>query len=254
MPRISRVRSESGSYHIMIRGNNKKNIFKYEEDKEKLIEIIEKTITEDKWKLRAYCIMDNHAHLLIEENDKEVSEIMKKINITYAMYYNKKHKSIGHVFQDRYKSESVVDDAYLLTVMRYIHQNPIKAGIIKDIKDYKWSSYNEYIGRLENGITDTDLLEMLSKNKKEAIKEFIEFHKEIEDETYLEDKEEEKENEEKNAWVLIQDKISESGAVNKTELAELLLKNTKLSYRKIAEMLEINRGVVQRIGKVRKRL
>ncbi len=89
---------------------------------------------------------------------------------------------------------------------------------------------------------------MLSKNKKEAIKEFIEFHKEIEDETYLEDKEEEKENEEKKAWTLIQDKISESGSVNKTELAELILKNTKLSHRKIAEMLEINRGVVQRIG------
>jgi len=163
MPRISRARSESGYYHIMIRGNNKKNIFKYEEDKEKLIEIIEKNITEDKWKLRAYCIMDNHAHLLIEENDKEVSEIMKKLNVTYAMYYNKKHKSTGHVFQVRYKSESIADDAYLLTVMRYIHQNPIKAGIIKD---YKWSSYNEYIGKLKNRITDIDLLECFQKTKK----------------------------------------------------------------------------------------
>ena len=248
MSRICRERSESGYYHIMVRGNNKKEIFKKEEEKEKFIEILNKNIAEDNWNLRAYCIMDNHVHLLIEENEKEISQIMKKINVAYAMYYNKRNQTVGHVFQDRYRSEAVTDDTYLLTLIRYIHQNPIKAGTIKNIQDYKWSSYNEYIGKTKTGITNTDLLEMLSKNKKEAIEEFIEFHEEIDEESYLEDKEEMREYEEKKAWRIIEEKIEEQQATKK-ELAELILKETKLSQRRIAEMLEMDRGIVQRLAK-----
>ncbi|MCG8482865.1 MAG: transposase [Clostridia bacterium] len=247
MPRMSRQRSESGYYHVMIRGNNKKDIFKKDEEKERFFEIIKKNKSENKWRLRAYCIMNNHAHLLIEECEYEINQIMKKINVSYAMYYNKKYKITGHVFQDRYKSEVVADDTYLLVLMRYIHQNPIKAGMVKNIKDYKWSSYNEYIGKATEKITDIDIIEIFSKNKKEAIEGFKAFHKENDDNTYLEDKEETLKKKKKRAWKMIEDRLNKSAA-SKKELAELLLKNTKLPQRRIAEMLEINRGAVQRIG------
>lgn len=249
MPRMSRKRSCSGYYHIMIRGNNKKEIFKKEDEKERFIKIIYKKKSVDKWNLRAYCIMDNHVHLLIEECENEIQVIMKKINVSYAMYYNKKYKLTGHVFQDRYKSEAIEDDAYLLAVMRYIHQNPVKAGMVKNLKDYRWSSYNEYIDNTKTLITDTNLLEMFSKNEIEAVKGFKKFHEEIDENLYLEDREEMLEYEEKLAW-----KIIEKNKATKKELIELLLRNTKLSHRKIAGMLVINRGVVQRIGKVIKRV
>lgn len=246
---MSRQRSESGYYHIMIRGNNKKSIFEKTEEKEKFLEIIKKNIAEDKWNLKAYCIMDNHAHLLIEECDNDISEIMKKANVSYAMFYNKKHNMIGHVFQDRYRSEAVTDDRYLLTVTRYIHQNPMKSGMVKNIEDYKWSSYNEYIKESNAEITDIHLLEVFSKNREEAVKKFIDFHEEMEKEIFLEDKEEMIEYEEKKAWKMIEEKKGTNKyPPSKKELIELLLKNTNLSQRKIARMLEANRGTVQRIA------
>ena len=250
MPRTSRQRSESGYYHVMIRGNNKNSIFKGKEEKEKLYEIIRKNKKEEGWKLIAYCIMNNHAHLLIQEGTREISVIMKKINVAYAMYYNKRHKMVGHVFQDRYKSEAIADNRYLLAVIRYIHQNPVKSGIVEEIASYKWSSYAEYIGEVEENLVDTELIEIFSKNREEAIKEFIAFHAEEDTETYLGDGKQKRSGEEKQGWEIIREKITEhrSGidlAVKK-ELVEILLEKTKLSQRKIAEMLEIDRGVVQR--------
>jgi REP element-mobilizing transposase RayT len=85
--------------------------------------------------------MDNHVHLLINEGDDEIGKIMKRINISYSYYFNKKYGRIGHLFQDRFKSEGIDSDAYLLSVVRYIHNNPVKAGLVKNIEEYKWSSY-----------------------------------------------------------------------------------------------------------------
>ena len=128
----------------MLRGNERKDIFIDNEDKEKLIKIILHKKADETFKLYAYCIMDNHLHLIVKEQKETISQIIKKIAISYAYYFNNKYKRVGHLFQDRYKSETIEDEPYLLSVIRYIHNNPEKAGITKKEK-YKWSSYSNYM-------------------------------------------------------------------------------------------------------------
>ena len=89
--------------------------------------------------------MNNHIHLLIKEGQEELGTVFRRIGAKYVYWYNRKYSRRGHLFQDRYKSEVVEDDGYLLTVLRYIHQNPLKAGIVKNIEQYPWSSYQDYI-------------------------------------------------------------------------------------------------------------
>jgi putative transposase len=91
--------------------------------------------------------MDNHIHLLIKEGQEPIGYTMKRIGVSYVVWYNRKYDRIGHLFQDRFKSEVVETDEYLLTVLRYNHQNPLKAGKVKSVVNYKWSSYTEYIGQ-----------------------------------------------------------------------------------------------------------
>lgn len=110
---------------------------------------------------------------------------MRRIGASYVYWYNYKYERFGHLFQDRYKSEAVEDDSYLLTVLRYIHQNPVKAKVTDDISSYRWSSYNEYTGKPD--IIDRDFaLNMFSKYTKTALSQFESFHKKISDQECLE--------------------------------------------------------------------
>ena len=173
MPRQARKKSETGIYHIMLRGINRQRIFEEKEDKDRFIQVISENKTKSEFKIFAYCLMSNHIHLLIQEVEEPIEQIMKRIATKYVYWYNLKYQRVGHLFQDRFKSEPIETDEYLFTVLRYIHQNPIKAGICKRNEDYKYSSYNEYLG--QKNIVDSEfILEML------PIKEFVEFHKEEE--------------------------------------------------------------------------
>ncbi|SHK52676.1 transposase, partial [Paramaledivibacter caminithermalis] len=178
MPRQKRETSKTKIYHIMMRGNEKKNILIDEEDKMKFIDImIDKKKYEDYY-LYAYCLMDNHVHLIIKDEKDKLSRIMKRINISYAHYFNSKYERVGHVFQDRYKSEVIESEAYLLAAIRYVHMNPVKANIVKEISHYKWSSYNLYIDQrnnYDNIIARKEILDIYSPKEKDAIKFFIEF-------------------------------------------------------------------------------
>ncbi len=185
MPRTAREKSESGIYHIMLRGINQQNIFEDEEDNKKFIDILERYKTEIGYKIYAYCLMGNHVHLLVKEGKEELSNTMKRIGTAYVYWYNWQYGRKGHLFQDRYKSEAVENDRYFLTVLRYIHQNPIKAGLVKDIETYEWSSYKEYIG--EKGIVDTDfVLSMWDTDRDKSIQSFIVFNAEISTDECLE--------------------------------------------------------------------
>ena len=185
MPRTAREKSESGIYHIMLRGINQQNIFEDEEDNKKFIDILERYKTEIGYKIYAYCLMGNHVHLLVKEGKEEFSNTMKRIGTAYVYWYNWQYGRKGHLFQDRYKSEAVENDRYFLTVLRYIHQNPIKAGLVKDIETYEWSSYKEYIG--EKGIVDTDfVLSMWDTDRDKSIQSFIVFNAEISTDECLE--------------------------------------------------------------------
>jgi len=129
--------------------------------------------------------MGNYVHLLVKEGKEELSNTMKRIGTAYVYWYNWQYGRKGHLFQDRYKSEAVENDRYFLTVLRYIHQNPIKAGLVKDIETYEWSSYKEYIG--EKGIVDTDfVLSMWDTDRDKSIQSFIVFNAEISTDECLE--------------------------------------------------------------------
>jgi len=128
-----------------MRGINRQSIFEDDEDYEKFIKTLESYKAISEYKVYAYCLMGNHFHLLLKVGKEPLEQVIKRIAGSYVYWYNLKYRRCGHLFQDRYKSEVVEDDTYLLTVIRYIHQNPIKAGLCKHISDYKYSSYSDYI-------------------------------------------------------------------------------------------------------------
>jgi putative transposase len=124
LARQARSKSESGIYHVMLRGNERKPVFLDEEDKNRLVEIMLQKKEAAGSHLYAYCIMDNHVHMVIREleNGQPLETLMKRIGVTYALYFNKKYKRVGHVFQDRFRSEVIEDESYLLSVIRYVHR------------------------------------------------------------------------------------------------------------------------------------
>ncbi|MDQ2088156.1 transposase [Herbivorax sp. ANBcel31] len=154
MPRAARKKSSTGIYHVMLRGINHQIIFEDDEDYQKYLDTLKKYQDESGYTIYAYCLMSNHIHLLVKEETEEMSIAFRRIGASYVYWYNWKYGRRGHLFQDRYKSEVVEKDRYFLTVIHYMHQNPLKAGIVKNITDYRWGSYGEYIG--ETGICDTD--------------------------------------------------------------------------------------------------
>lgn len=161
MPRQARTKSNYGIYHIMFRGNNKQNIFVDDKDRLHLISMLENLplqydyATGELLKSRncdiyAYCLMSNHVHILFRELDEDVDHSMKRLLTSYARYYNLKYARIGHVFQDRYRSEPCNDPEYFMTLFRYIHQNPVKAHMTQTVAEYPWSSWNEFLNYGKN--------------------------------------------------------------------------------------------------------
>ncbi len=160
MPRQARVMSGTGIYHVMLRGINRQNIFEDVEDYTHFLQLLYQMVcpTNEKGQplpprctFYAYCLMTNHVHLLIRESSEPLSSVIKRIGGAYAQYYNKKYLHFGHLFQDRFKSEPVNDYGYFFTLLRYIHQNPVAAGIAEQVESYQWSSWGEY-ERAGNGI------------------------------------------------------------------------------------------------------
>ena len=158
MPRQARKESGTGIFHVMMRGINHMNIFEDEEDNHQFINTLDRMRVryDDDGKpcgtnciYYAYCLMGNHFHLLIRERDERVGETVKRIASSYVYYYNRKYGRDGHLFKERFKSEPVNDMAYFTVLLRYIHQNPVKAGIVERVKDYEYSSWGEYEGTVE---------------------------------------------------------------------------------------------------------
>ena len=153
MPRKNRITSDTGVYHVMMRGINHQIIFEYQNDYLKFLELLHQKCypkAPDRESMPpccviyAYCLMPNHVHLLIQEKDEKISDTIKSVGIAYAQYYNIKYDHSGHLFQDRFRSEPVNDWEYFVTLLRYIHQNPVAGGIVHRVKDYKWSSWGEF--------------------------------------------------------------------------------------------------------------
>jgi putative transposase len=252
MARSARRKSESGIYHIVTRGNNKQKIFLDDDDRQQYYMVLTQAKKNSDFSLFAYCLMDNHIHLLIEEGFENVSSVMRRVGSSYVYRFNQKHERLGYLFQDRYKSEPVPDDSYFITVLRYIHNNPVKAGLVDKAEDYAWSSYRDY--QSGKGITDSQFaLNIFSQSEEKAFHLFQDYHKKNNDDLCLDveliDKLSDSEALHLIKEIFRIEDISELGVIDKKSKREALRKlksNYRLSYRQIERLTGINRGTVER--------
>ncbi|WP_308616322.1 transposase [uncultured Enorma sp.] len=166
-----RSRAESGFYHVMLRGNGRQLIFEDDADRREFLSCLDNAIEREGVSLIAWCLMDNHVHLIIDDPHDRLSTVMYRIGMKYAMYFNNRHQREGHLFEGRFKSSPIESDEYLVQAVRYVLNNPVAAGI-SALEDYRWSSYAEYCG--ERGLTNTKpILDMFS-----SVEDFVSFCRE----------------------------------------------------------------------------
>jgi putative transposase len=146
-------------YHVLSRGNERKEIFGDDRDYLRFLETIGRAVDKFHIEVHAYVLMPNHYHLLIRTSQANLSKAMHWLGVSYSVWFNQRHQRSGHLFQGRFKSFVIQDDNYFRAMCMYIHGNPLRAGIVKDLSEYKWSSYSSYAykGRRERWLT-TDLI------------------------------------------------------------------------------------------------
>lgn len=169
MSRLVRKKSTSGIYHVMLRGADRRIIFSDDEDCERFLDTLRRVKEQSCFKLYAYCLMGNHVHLLLEEASEPLETIFKRIGSSYVYYYNWKYELHGHLFQDRFRSECVENDAYFLDVLRYICQNPVKAGLCNSPFEYPWLGCSE----VSQGKLYLDSIQHLTDMQPSELREFI---------------------------------------------------------------------------------
>ena len=244
MSRHSRIASESGIYHIIIRGIGKQILFEDDTDRLYFLKALKKYKDEESIRIFAYCLMENHVHLLIKCEDNSPGLFMKKLEGSYVFYYNHKYERTGTLFQDRFKSEAVEDEKYLATVLRYILRNPEKAGICRT-SEYKWSSYAEYAG--VSDISDTNPPLDFFEDRK-ALLDFIN----RQNDDICPDLTPPPPGESRAKQIIREQLHSESGTVlqsfgkKERDAALRKLKDSGLSVRQIERLCGINRGIIQR--------
>ena len=182
MARKLRSASDSGVYHVILRGVNRQDIFENEKDFLKFLSLMERVafpVDETGQRIPplliiyAYCLMPNHVHLLVLEQKCGVSAAIKWISGTYAGFFNLKYEHVGHVFQGRFRSEVVNDWEYFLTLMQYIHQNPVAGGLVKKVGDYRWSSWREYDPKMVCDVPICATKSVYTKISFEALEELV---------------------------------------------------------------------------------
>lgn len=152
MARPLRIEFAHGLYHVTSRGDGREDIFLEDADRELFLEVLSESVDRFNWVIHAYCLMDNHYHLLIETPDGNLSQGMRQLNGVYTQRFNRKHKRVGHVFQGRYKAIIVQKDSYLLELARYIVLNPVRAEMVRTAREWPWSSYRAIL--LKNSLLD----------------------------------------------------------------------------------------------------
>jgi REP-associated tyrosine transposase len=146
MARPLRIEYAHAVYHVTSRGNARSNIFQDDEDKERFLSVLEKVTMRYHWLCHAYCLMENHYHLLIETPEANLSRGMRQLNGVYTQTYNRRHLRPGHIFQGRFRAIVIERESYLLELCRYIVLNPVRAKIVETPRDWKWSSYAATVG------------------------------------------------------------------------------------------------------------
>lgn len=225
MPRVPRSYIKTSHFHVITQGINKSYIFEIPEDIKYYISIMYKLSKEHEIKIKAYCIMNNHAHILIEtEQLAELSKYMQRLNTKYGIYYNKKYNRVGYVFRNRYKAEGIYSEEHLYNCIKYIYNNPVKAGICNRAEEYPYSNYNKIDKNLRGNYIFIDVEDDKQKNCKNIIKEFL-----LENNLEL-------------------DNIKKDRKKLK-ELIIILKSDYNISLRKIAEEIGLNRETVRKMYK-----
>ena len=252
MSREPRKTSEANLYHAICRGSGRQIIFEDDEDRQTFLDLLVHDKQQAKGRILAWCLMDNHVHLLVEMELATLSRYMRSVLSKYAVYFNKKYARTGHLFQGRFSSEPINDDSYLLNVVRYIHLNPSKPGIACS-EDYPWSSYGEYLGR--QGVCDTGfVLDMLDgvRGFKELCADEMRGIPQLTEMGYIRvlPDEQAKMLAEGIAGVGDLGKLKGRPRDSRDKALALLLRNG-FSIRQIERLTGISRGVIQNVGRRR---
>ena len=263
MSRQARKDSGTGIFHVMMRGINHQNIFEDTEDYYQFINTLDrmrKRYDDDgkpcglSCSIYAYCLMGNHFHLLIREREEKVGETVKRIASSYVYYFNKKYLRDGHLFKERFKSEPVNDMAYFVTLLRYIHQNPVKAGIVAHVNEYEYSSWGEYDGTIEPVFKMCDTETVLRRMPFEDLEALV--NEPLADDFSCLDNEGALRGRpsDDQVWAYIKDEtgVTNSSAFQQLEsetrcrvLKELLKKGA--SHRQLERLTGIGRGIIQKL-------
>lgn len=154
----TRVHPDSQTYHLMARGNNRRRIFDDDIDRTRFLELLTSMMSSRGWSGYAYCLMDNHVHLLVATQNVDVADGMRDLLGQHASRYNRRHGRTGHLFSERYRRVGIDNDAHLLTTLRYIALNPVRAGLVECPEDWPWSSYT----RVLEGAPETECVPALA--------------------------------------------------------------------------------------------
>jgi len=259
MSRQARIKSTTKMYHTVQSGLQDKPIFKSNNDKNKLLEIIDGRKMNLDFELLGYTILDDHFHLIIKECEIELPRIMQCVQVRYAKYYNTTYGTSGPVFKDRYQSEPIEDVSELKSVVRFVNYIPLKKGIVKNM-DYDWSSYNEYIND-EKHCNTRILLDSFSAINEKAKKEYIDYNNIVNQDKYIEMKVD------TNVYKSIKGTLEAERFINsyldkyniklddlkrpvfkshRNTLVIYLKTNSTLSIRNISTLLDIGRSIVER--------
>jgi REP element-mobilizing transposase RayT len=232
-----------------LRGINKQVIFEDEDDYSYFMSLLMMGKEVCGYELLAYCLMTNHIHLLIRLEETSPGEAIKRLASKYAWYFNNKYERVGHLFQDRFRSEVVDDEAYAIGVTRYIHKDPLEAKLVRDISDYPFSSYGDYLASRTDSFTDTAfILSLLG-----GTEEFISYHEEDDSDKYLDITESRFLLSDEHAIKLI---IDVTGCKTPLDMQKLdittrneeirKLKQQGLSIRQLARLTGISKSVIER--------
>ena len=247
----------------MMRGINHQNIFEDAEDYYQFMTTLDRVRVQyddlglpcgTSCTIYAYCLMANHFHLLIREREETVGETVKRIASSYVYYYNRKYGRDGHLFKERFKSEPVNDMEYFTVLLRYIHQNPLKAGIVKKVKDYEYSSWGEYCGTVDPAFRVCDVRTVLNRIPFKDLEEWV--NEPLPDEIQcleIEDNSRQRPSDDQ-VWQAIKEKIHVTNATAFQQLADDVkrkilkeLKEQGASHRQLERLTGVGRGLIQKL-------
>jgi len=177
MARPLRIEFEGAFYHVMARGNARQDIFLNDGDRQAFLENLGRVSQRFDWSIWAWCLMDNHYHLLIETRQPTLSKGMREVNGVYTQGFNRRYRRVGHVLQGRYKAILVDQDTYLLELARYIVLNPVRAGLVQNSGESAWSSYRAVMGKVPapDWLPVDDILAMFHSQRGPARRAYARF-------------------------------------------------------------------------------